>query len=182
MKYFHSASVSPLSSRHSNRPSTGETAHTNTQEAPSRICDDCERYGKNLASCNVCQQTYCETCWDRQATHKRRARGAGKVPHEKTDPDIAHKINQILDPEPLERKEQELQHVEDYYTKWFGVVRDENGQVMFQNSARFESIMAAADETNEFDLKYPSLVSFVGQTGAGKSTLIKALVEVSKYA
>lgn len=151
-------------------------------EVGNSICDDCEEEREGLANCNVCQQTYCSRCWDRQATHKRRALGPGGVPHEKTDPDLAEKIHKILDPEVLDHKEQQLKHVEDYYTKWFGVIRDDSGQVLFQNSARFESIMATVKQntmdSSRHELKYPSLISFVGETGAGKSTLIKALVEV----
>ncbi|RPA74249.1 hypothetical protein BJ508DRAFT_418731 [Ascobolus immersus RN42] len=171
-------SSTPFSYTTSERDFSTRASSTSTRRTI-RICDDCERPGSELAACNVCQQTYCSSCWDRQATHKRRTRGPGGVPHEKTDPVIAQKINQILDPEPLEVEEQELQHVEDFYTKWFGVVRDDNGQVMFQNSGRFESIMESVRDTNEFEMRYPSLVSFVGQTGAGKSTLIKALVEIN---
>lgn len=47
---------------------------------------------------------------------------------------------------------------------------------MFQDYGRYSEIMAQSN-TGEHSARYPQLVSFIGQTGAGKSTLIRMLIE-----
>ncbi|KAH7147389.1 hypothetical protein DER46DRAFT_670987 [Fusarium sp. MPI-SDFR-AT-0072] len=61
-------------------------------------------------------------------------------------------------------------------TIWFGVVRDPSQQQAFQDYGRFAALMIEGQKEQSED-HFPQLVSFIGQTGAGKSTLIKILIE-----
>ncbi|KAM0328700.1 hypothetical protein ACHAQA_005113 [Verticillium albo-atrum] len=67
-------------------------------------------------------------------------------------------------------------HLNDEETTWFAVKRDGGGRPkILHDSGRYASLVAhgASGEGHRF----PAMVSFVGQTGAGKSTLIKMLIE-----
>ena len=68
---------------------------------------------------------------------------------------------------------------------------DDNGSLMFQDYGRFSDLMSSTDPLASSpretfadnqprlarDNRTPSLVSFVGQTGAGKSTLVKLMID-----
>ncbi|KAI1079978.1 hypothetical protein F5B20DRAFT_147122 [Whalleya microplaca] len=66
--------------------------------------------------------------------------------------------------------------LEDRETTWFGFSRDSSGHPIFQDHGRFAAIMGES-HTGEVVDKYPQLVSFIGETGAGKSTMIKLLID-----
>jgi energy-coupling factor transporter ATP-binding protein EcfA2 len=101
--------------------------------------------------------------------------GAG-LPHEKTNPAVARKIFYTLQSDH-DTKEQALQHVKDEDTSWFGTGRDEQDDVVFQDFGRYARLMAEKSARYR-RVRYPALVSFVGQTGAGKSSLIRLLIEL----
>lgn len=67
-------------------------------------------------------------------------------------------------------------HGEDEHTTWFGVARDSSGQPIFQDFGRYAAIMSDSN-SGEHQLRFPELVSFIGQTGAGKSTIVKMLID-----
>jgi ABC-type multidrug transport system fused ATPase/permease subunit len=66
-------------------------------------------------------------------------------------------------------------HIGDYPSKWFGVTipeeHDEKPCLNVTNRLRDLTVHLNKDQ-------YPSLVSFVGETGQGKSTVINALIKV----
>ncbi|ORY63334.1 acyl transferase/acyl hydrolase/lysophospholipase [Pseudomassariella vexata] len=150
------------------------------------MCEVCENSTGAIWFCNVCISSFCETCWAAQFVH-RKARGGAL--HEKTNPDIAEKVNNVLSP-PTDDRVREQLYKADEVTSWFGVVRPEdNAPPVFQDYGRFEELMAKTDPVRKKpsfmeqwaevgrDRRTPSLVSFVGQTGAGKSTLVKLLID-----
>ncbi|KAI1468230.1 FabD/lysophospholipase-like protein [Daldinia caldariorum] len=96
-------------------------------------------------------------------------------PHEKADPLVVHRLRQILEPTRTEA-EHESELLEDRDTTWFGFGRDGFGHPLFHDYGRFAAIMSetVTDETVE---RYPQLTTFIGETGAGKSTLIKLLID-----
>jgi energy-coupling factor transporter ATP-binding protein EcfA2 len=97
------------------------------------------------------------------------------MPHEKANPAVVQRFRDILNP-PKSPLEQEALHREDESTTWFGLTRDEDDRVSLQDFGRYAAIMADSNPgTNQ--LRYPQLVSFIGQTGAGKSTLIRMLIK-----
>jgi hypothetical protein len=118
---------------------------------------------------------FCDPCWNIQGPHKPGRKGPDGLPHEKADPTIVQRLKEILTP-PTDQAEQQLLHVDDDDTTWFGVGRDNNGRSIFEDYGRYATIMADSN-TGEHKLRYPQLVSFIGQTGAGKSTLIKMLID-----
>jgi len=73
--------------------------------------------------------------------------------------------------------EQEL-HLDDLETTWFGVPREQSCYHYPQLYIwpRLDQIVTEADHA--LSRQYPSLVSFVGETGSGKSTLIRALIRM----
>lgn len=68
-------------------------------------------------------------------------------------------------------------HEEDEATKWFGVARDLTGRPNFEDYGRYASLMSSISPIESLGNRYPQLVSFIGVTNAGKSTLIKMLVD-----
>lgn len=150
----------------------------------------CQDSGPLRSLCNVCNEVYCNECWDKQILHVRPRAASSSVPHEKTEIQMARKIQEALAPS-LSDKQCEALHSADMDTTWFGVVRgpSENSPSLFRDYGRFSTLMKEAREfTNPATLSpvgdskekkiYPSLVSFVGETGHGKSTIVRLLIEL----
>ncbi|KAA8903651.1 hypothetical protein FN846DRAFT_779968 [Sphaerosporella brunnea] len=117
--------------------------------------------------CNQCDLTFCGTCWNKQAAHKKNKY------HRQTDPKDQDTVNRIICPPSA--KTADLQHQANYGSKWFGVsIRD--NMVSLNTTSRYRELSMDMDMDSE---QYPALISFVGITGAGKSTLINALVNVN---
>ncbi|EMD00681.1 hypothetical protein BAUCODRAFT_59422, partial [Baudoinia panamericana UAMH 10762] len=107
--------------------------------------------------------------------HKPKKKGRDGVPHEKTNPFVVRRLKQILNPT---RRPDEIQrlHEEDASTKWFGVARDLTGRPNFEDYGRYATLMSTLSPIESMVNRYPQLVSFIGVTNAGKSTLIKMLI------
>jgi energy-coupling factor transporter ATP-binding protein EcfA2 len=149
---------------------------TDPQERQSgKICEACDEIKATVWNCANCGMNFCDACWDRQAQHKPGRTGPDGLPHEKADPAIVERLKSILTP-PKEQIEQQMLHVEDEDTTWFGMARNHLNQPIFQDYGRYPAMMADYN-SGEYKLRFPQLVSFIGQTGAGKSTLIKMLID-----
>ncbi|TGJ81236.1 hypothetical protein E0Z10_g7507 [Xylaria hypoxylon] len=96
-------------------------------------------------------------------------------PHEKADPRVVDRLRQILEPTRTE-EEHEAELLEDQDTTWFGYGRDASNHPQLYDYGRFAAIVAET-HTEEMGERYPQLASFIGETGAGKSTLIKLLID-----
>ena len=137
-------------------------------------CEQCEIYGPNRLYCNACKDLFCQPCWDLQIPHKKNRLAPGSIPHEPTDLSIAKKIDAVLELK-ITDEEQEILHRNDRDTAWFGIVREQGELPLFQdygrystlmtNTSRQEKILNSATVVGGRDTRYPSLVSFVGQTG-----------------
>ena len=98
----------------------------------------------------------------------------GSIPHERTDIRVAKKIKAILEAKTTSA-EQDILHKKDEDTTWFGVIREDAELPTFRDYGRYASIMAdtlspSSRHGSDWavgvrDHRYPSLVSFVGQTG-----------------
>jgi hypothetical protein len=123
-----------------------------------------------ISYCYGCKMTYCSRCWKKQIPHRRAKQG-----HDKVDAAIARMIQATLDVDISESEQAHL-HLLDESASWFGAVKVSDG-VVFNDFGRYASLIA--DRSLE-DRKrmYPALISFVGDTGAGKSSLVKLLVGV----
>lgn len=156
--------------------------------ASGELCDDCQTCGVRRFYCNVCSFVFCEPCWERQFPHRMRP-VPGALPHEKTDHHVAKKIGNVLTPQ-LKEEQREKLHMDDIDTTWFGVVREGHERPLLQDYGRYATLIAGIKElrlgsvsslsagSDDGEVLYPSLVSFVGQTGAGKSSLIKLLIDL----
>ena len=98
----------------------------------------------------------------------------GSIPHEKTDFRTAEKIKAVLEVQTTSAQ-QDILHENDEGTTWFGVVREDTELPIFRDYGRYAALMAdtlhplfrrSFDGTfGARDHRFPSLVSFVGQTG-----------------
>lgn len=163
---------------------------------PKEVCAGCRILGEGRSFCNVCNFTLCDDCWNRQLTHVLGTLGPNDVPHEKTNHEVAQKIQAVLEPNITNEQRMDL-HKEDENTTWFGVAKDEMDELIFQDCGKYASLMAECS-SGQKSRQYPGLVSFVGQTGkpsyfylcflfdtatgAGKSALIKMLIDLNSNA
>ena len=187
-----------LSIRDQSRSRSGSVSAQKVQEVSREVCAQCGTIGAESSFCNVCKCSFCDKCWEVTPPHKiQNTRGAGEIPHEKTDQSIAKKVSDVLTPD-LDEDARDRLHTEDINTTWFGVVREERFSAvrqeqefpLFRDYGRYASLVTRIKDLridlidsligtlDQNETLYPSLVSFVGQTGAGKSTLIKLLIDL----
>jgi hypothetical protein len=152
------------------------------------ICEICLTCGHQRHYCNVCTVVFCDSCWETQFLHRMKRFNPG-LPHEKTDPYVAKKIGGVLNPQLKEEQREQLHH-DDIDTTWFGVEREGHERPMFQDYGRYADLVAGvkdlrlgsvstlSESSDHSEALYPSLVSFVGETGAGKSSLIKLIIDL----
>lgn len=155
------------------------------------LCDDCQTRGHRRYYCKVCSFVFCGPGWERQLLH-RTSPAPGTVPHEKTDYHIAETISNVLTPRSKEGHREKL-HMDDIRTTWFGIMRegqDIHGNLSFKDHGRYatlidrekilrlEGMSSLPTGSDDGEALYPSLISFIGQTGAGKSSLIKLLIDL----
>ncbi|KAF2096172.1 FabD/lysophospholipase-like protein [Rhizodiscina lignyota] len=113
-------------------------------------------------------------CWKTQVLHRPGKQPKG-IPHEQALPEVVDRLKATFNP-PSDEVTQERLHLEDEETTWFGIARDSANHPIFQDYGRYATLFAnSAFEENA--VRFPRLVSFIGQTGAGKSTLVKMLIE-----
>jgi hypothetical protein len=85
-------------------------------------------------------------------------------------------VEDILNP-PWDADQRERQHDDDKITLWFSVDKEEL-MFEFEHTDRFEQLVSQhRTEHSQQSPFYPRLVTFVGHTGAGKSTLVRMLIE-----
>lgn len=149
---------------------TSQTMATNTAKSsvkpsiPQCEGDACKSTSKVLRSlCLSCGSTYCDVCWGEQGPHKPGKVGIDGLPHEKTDKTVYERLKAILEP-PGNAQELMQLHIEDEDTTWFGIEKDPSSQPIFQDHGRYAALMAETRQPGA-SVRYPQLVSFVGQTG-----------------
>ncbi|KAI2468208.1 hypothetical protein F4781DRAFT_399238 [Annulohypoxylon bovei var. microspora] len=139
-------------------------------------CQTCGTSSVKTFTCVQCNSlAFCDCCWPKWVLHVPGAIGWGGKPHEKADPVLIERLRQILEPIRTET-DHEAELIKDRETTWFGFGRDSSGHPIFQDYGRFATIMSESRSGGTAD-RYPQLVSFIGETGAGKSTLIKLLID-----
>ncbi|OQV08405.1 hypothetical protein CLAIMM_12685 [Cladophialophora immunda] len=142
-------------------------------------CVECEAKfeAAGIVFCAGCNYYQCLTCWDKLTAHKKGILSPSGFPHDKTDPSMVAALQACLR-EPENEEEQNLKHVEDEETTWFGLDREDTDDSILAEYGRYATIML---ETAQLagQQRFPQLVSFMGVTRyAGKSTLIKLLLDL----
>ncbi|KAK1658449.1 hypothetical protein BDP55DRAFT_758767 [Colletotrichum godetiae] len=107
--------------------------------------------------------------------HRPGAVGLDGRPHERSNPQVVQRLREILEP-TRSTTEHELEFQSDEDTTWFAAGRDSTNQPILQDYGRFATLMSD-NQTPDNGNRYPQLVSFIGQTGPRKSTLIKMLID-----
>lgn len=185
----HRLSQGQVSDANSMRPGKHDSNRFQSLEGDSPVLaedeDACECGKARLATdqcyfCWPCDGTlFCDECWEDCPPHKKRKLGMPRtagMPHEKSDPSMARKIFETLQADHS-IEYQALLHVQDEDTSWFGTGKDKaTGDLVFQDFGRYARLMAETSARYR-RIRYPALVSFVGQTGAGKSSLIRLLIQ-----
>lgn len=91
------------------------------------------------------------------------ATGWGGRPHEKSDPHVITRLRDILEPVTSNADHEKSLELDDD-TTWFGVVRNQSQQQVFQDYGRFAALISES-QSEEAEDRFPQLVSFIGQTG-----------------
>lgn len=127
-------------------------------------CCVCGCQDKQTFTCVQCNNdSFCDSCWGKERPHRPGAVGIDGLPHEKTNRQVVERLRQILDPTRTSEQQQGL-HKNDEDTTWFGIARDSANLPIFQDYGRYATIMAES-RTPEVNVRYPQLISFIGQTG-----------------
>jgi hypothetical protein len=127
-------------------------------------CVACNAENKQTFTCVQCNNdSFCDDCWGKERPHRPGAVGMDGLPHEKTNRLVVERLRQILDPYRSPEVQQSL-HRNDEDTTWFGIARDSANLPIFQDYGRYATIMAES-QSPEVNVRYPQLVSFIGQTG-----------------
>ena len=151
----------------------GMSAYDPTQPSqlqPNSVLNVCEGFDCTSndqvprSLCLSCGSTYCDNCWDKQGPHRPGKVGVDGLPHEKTKKPIYDRLKTIFEP-PEDSNELSRLHIEDEDTTWFGVEKDSGGRPMFQDYGRYAALMAETKQPSS-GVRYPQLVSFIGQTGS----------------
>jgi hypothetical protein len=141
---------------------------TNVSEKEKHLCGQCDEHRSDSYYCNLCDTTYCETCWNKVGPHRSGKMGPGGIPHEKTDQAVADKLRATLETSPSDVEQEEL-FQNDENTAWFGVVKDESEDSIFCDYGRYADIMTeisrATPSRQRHGSRFPGLVCFVGETG-----------------
>jgi energy-coupling factor transporter ATP-binding protein EcfA2 len=148
-------------------------------DLPDLSCEVCELQNIRVFFCVYCDGHFCSNCWARERAHKPGKLGPDGLPHEKADTEVVSRLKATFNP-PSDPGIQERMHLEDEDTTWFGISRDATGRPIFQDYGRYSTLIANG-ASSEHRTRFPRLVSFIGQTGAGKSTLVKMLIERQSY-
>lgn len=137
-------------------------------------CCICEHSGTTWICTQCAGEAFCDGCWSMQRPHKPGAKVVpGVAPHVKVEPQVFDRLEKVFD-QNITEEDQQLMHQRDIRTTWFGIEKD-GDEPRLHHHNRLIEIMRDS-HTGEFAERFPHLVSFVGQTGAGKSTIIKLLI------
>lgn len=136
---------------------------------------------EELFYCGFCNLNFCAASWKSQAVHKPGHHTATGVPHEQVDVADAEKILGCLKQTASETELGAL-HDKDETSCWFGINIDHinHGSPVFEDFGRFATLVAESS-TGKFAVRYPGLISFIGETGAGKSSLVRLLIELNNH-
>ncbi|KAI1264025.1 hypothetical protein F5Y18DRAFT_418041 [Xylariaceae sp. FL1019] len=138
-------------------------------------CEGCSGT-EEVKFCEACNDYYCDTCWHQRRAHRESRVGPNGIPHGQLDPIIVKRVNKWM-AAPKDKEAEMIEHQFNTDTVWFGLSKDNYGDPILAEYRRFTAVMMETLE-GVSEPRYPGLVSFVGQTGAGKSSLIRLLLGI----
>lgn len=153
--------ASQISTQSNPKPSKNTPSRTTSIAEPCVVCNSTSTKTYTCIQCN--NDAFCNNCWSKERPHRPGAIGFDGRPHEKTDKRVVDRLRKILEPKRT-AKDQENEHKFDEDTTWFGIARDSANLPIFQDYGRYAKIMAQS-RLSGHKVRYPQLVSFVGQTG-----------------
>ena len=125
--------------------------------------DSCGAQALPTFYCAQCDCSFCDICWDKQPAHRPRKRGTDGQAHEKIDRLVVERYRNIFE-STSDSQEQENMHKDDEDTTWFGIGRNKADEPVFEDYEQYATLME--DSLSEaHKIRYPQLVSFIGQTG-----------------
>ncbi|KAI5921413.1 hypothetical protein F4810DRAFT_712454 [Camillea tinctor] len=143
-------------------------------------CRECREFGlpRDLVSCAGCgapKKPAHRYCLRQDPDHRPNAPSGTSDCDEVELKDYIY-LTWLLDSSSLEKRKRDL-HLDDIWSTWFGVPHDQTDAR--PNMYIWPRVNNLLNTTKEMpDRQYPSLVSFVGDTGSGKSTLIRAMIRL----
>jgi len=116
--------------------------------------------------CNLCHSTMCSTCWKTLLPHRKHCTG-----HQMTDIRNHDILNCILHSRP--DSAEDIVQLANYSSKLFDIKLDcpRDVGVVLKTTNQYHELLLAA---NAEHIQYAFLISFVGETGSGRSLLINA--------
>lgn len=135
----------------------------NTPDLHREPCEGCPGEALPTFYCAQCDCNFCDTCWDHQPAHRPNKRGTDGQAHERIDRLVVERYRNILEPTSNSQEQEDL-HKDDEDTTWFGIGHNEAGEPVFEDYEQYATLIA--DSLSEaHKIRYPQLVSFIGQTG-----------------
>lgn len=134
--------------------------------------DSCHDKGQLTFYCVNCDCSFCDTCWDKQPAHKPKKRGFDGHAHEKIDRLVVERYRNIFEP-PSSIDKQDALYKDEEDATWFGIGHNRAGDPVFEDYGRYTTLMAESLLPTP-KVRYPHLVSFIGQTG--KSSQLRLLL------
>jgi hypothetical protein len=122
-----------------------------------------------MVYCSACAEFYCLNHW---AEERRHTSSWSKVAnsHRQIPTQIYYFIHATLNAN-IDSQTQSKLHEDDADTLWFGLTTEEETNPQFVNNEVYQELITLS-RFPDHQQQFPSLISFVGSTGAGKSTLI----------
>lgn len=160
--YLHSFQLRDISSSARRRASMSSPGADSYFQEP---CEDdsCRDNGRLTLYCEKCECSFCDTCWDKQTPHKPKKRGLVGHAHEKIDRLVVERYQDIFEP-PSSIDEQDALKKDEEDATWFGIGHNRAGDPVFEDYGRYTTLMAES-LLPILKVRYPHLVSFIGQTG-----------------
>jgi len=144
----------------------------------------CNNRGKNVFKCETCRDQWCDECWGKRPKHKPQPTSTESIKiHEKTNLILETAIHNCFNPASNSETSiaAEWQRKEVARSFWFGIQRRQD-DYFFEEGTIYEQLLQISKSSSaESPGIYPGLVSFVGSTGAGKSTLISLLIDLPQF-
>ncbi|KAF2689243.1 hypothetical protein K458DRAFT_357870 [Lentithecium fluviatile CBS 122367] len=141
----------------------------------------CDARNDPVWYCVDCSCWRCDDCWGNYPNHASGDVGRDGLEHEKTRYEVYRDLQRILAPHATLHTQEALQAIEELHTQdldstWFGIRRDSNARPLLADYDIYSALMGHPLSNGR--TRFPQLASFIGQTNAGKSTLIKMLIDI----